>query len=199
MVWYGMVWWGGAILSPRKSLYRSKGNLNFLRGQRKRIKKGGKIMGLVSGIAAKARNAEFVKTIAKRLRGRKVAQKVNIISDEVTKTPGVLNLTTGTITYKNIGNGIRVVNPGANTPLRKLGITQVTKYPAGMYGSEPLLQFETQATIAADKLTGKRPLAIPMTIEEAKNALALGRELQAVQHKSPFEKFIDYLAPSDTI
>ena len=191
-----MVW---AILSPKNPLYRGKGNLSFLEVKRKK-KKGGKIMGLVSGIAAKAHIAETAKSIAKRFGGsRKVAQKVNIISDDFTKTPGVLNLTTGTITYKKIGNGIRVVNPGANTPLRKLGITQVTKYPAGMYGSEPLLQFETQATIAADKLTGKRPLAIPMTIEEAKNALALGRELQAVQHKSPFEKFIDYLAPSDTI
>lgn len=193
-----MVW---AILSPKNPLYRGKGNLSFLKVKRKK-KKGGKIMGLVSGIAAKAHIAETAKSIAKRFGGsRKVAQKVNIISDDFTKTPGVLNLTTGTKTFNNLGGiGIRIVEPGAKTPLGQLGVTRVTRYPTGFMGNtEPLLAFETQATIAADKLTGKRPLAIPMTIEEAKNALALGRELQAVQHKSLFEKFIDYLAPSDTI
>ena len=68
MVWYGMVWYGmvWAILSPKISLYRSKGNLSFLEVKRK-IKKGGKIMGLVSGIVAKARNAEIAKSIAKNL------------------------------------------------------------------------------------------------------------------------------------
>ena len=157
-------------------------------------------MGLVSGIVAKARNAEIAKSIAKKLGGtsRQVAMKEKFF-DVDTGLHGVKNWTTGTTTYNNIGNGIRVVKPGAKTPLGKLGITQVTKYPAGMYGSEPLLQFETQATIATNNLTGKRPFAIPMTIEDAKNALALGREFQAVQHQSLLEKFINYLAPADTI
>ena len=185
-----MVW---AILSPKNPLYRGKENLSFLEVKRKK-KKGGKIMGLVSGIAAKARNAEFVKTIAKRLRGRKVAQKVNIISDEVTKTPGVLNLTTGTKTFNNLGGiGIRIVEPGAKTPLGQLGVTRVTKYPTGFMGNtEPLLAFETHAMKETAERLGRITTPMLLTPKEAKECLALGRELKAEADKGFVQKLLGF-------
>lgn len=186
-----MVW---AILSPKNPLYRGKGNLSFLKVKRKK-KKGGKFMGLVSGIAAKAHIAETVKGIAKRFGGsRKVAQKVNIISDDFTKTPGVLNLTTGTKTFNNLGGiGIRIVEPGAKTPLGQLGVTRVTKYPTGFMGNtEPLLAFETHAMKETAERLGRITTPMLLTPKEAKECLALGRELKAEADKGFVQKLLGF-------
>lgn len=186
-----MVW---AILSPKNPLYRGKGNLSFLEVKRKK-KKGGKIMGLVSGIAAKAHIAETAKSIAKRFGGsRKVAQKVSIISDDFTKTPGVLNLTTGTKTFNNLGGiGIRIVEPGAKTPLGQLGVTRVTKYPTGFMGNtEPLLAFETHAMKETAERLGRITTPMLLTPKEAKECLALGRELKAEADKGFVQKLLGF-------
>lgn len=140
-------------------------------------------MSLTTSLISKARNAATVKNLAKKVFGpsRKVAQKVDIVSDPELKIPGVLNLNTGTKTFKDIGAGIRVVQPGENTTLGKLGFTQVTRIPAGFLGGtpEPLFSFKTKL--------GDVPMF--MSPNEAKDYLALCRELKQTAENNIIKKF----------
>lgn len=109
---------------------------------------------------------------AKKVAGKapKMAQKVSIISDDVVKIPGTLNLTTGTKTFKDIGAGIRVVQPGEGTKLGKLGIESVTTYPKDFFtNSEVLHQLQFKGA--------KKPLPV-MNAQELKDFLPLAKELK---------------------
>lgn len=145
-------------------------------------------MSLTTSLISKARNAATVRNLAKKVFGpsRKVAQKVDIVSDSHLKIPGVLNLNTGTKTFRDIGAGIRVVQPGENTSLGKLGFTEVIKYPAGFFGgkSEPLLLFESKAMQG-----GKPSRSILMTPNEAKDYLAICRNLAKTAENNILKNF----------
>lgn len=100
----------------------------------------------------------------------KPANKVLIMSDEITKIPGTLNLTTGTKTFKDIGAGIRVVQPGEGTKLGKLGIESVTTYPKDFFiNSEVLHQLKFKGA--------KNPMPA-MTAEELKQFWPLMQTLK---------------------
>ena len=130
-------------------------------------------MGLISKIASTAatKGVQAFKG-AKKVVGLtpKPANKVLIMSDEITKIPGTLNLTTGTKTFKDIGGGIRVVMPGEGTKLGKLGIESVTTYPKDFFiNSEVLHQLQFKGA--------KKPLPV-MNAQELKDFLPLAKELK---------------------
>ena len=160
-------------------------------------------MGLISRVGSKVTSAgmETVNKLAKAVKGTpKPAQKVNIISDEFTKTPGVLNLTTGTKTFKDIGGGIRLVQPGENTKLGKLGVEEVITYPKGYFATpfgdntKPLLVL---------KFKGAEKAMPPQTPEEVKATLEFMREMQKLAKENPvnkaFMKVMNYFAPKETL
>lgn len=130
-------------------------------------------MGLISKIASTAatKGVQAFKG-AKKVVGLtpKPANKVLIMSDEITKIPGTLNLTTGTKTFKDIGGGIRVVMPGESTKLGKLGVESVTTYPKDFFiNSEVLHQLKFKGA--------KNPLPV-MNAQELKDFLPLAKELK---------------------
>ena len=171
-------------------------------------------MGLISKVASRVvstgasaveRGAAAAKKAAeaagKAVKGTpKPAQKVNIISDEFTKTPGVLNLTTGTKTFKDIGGGIRLVQPGENTKFGKLGVEEVITYPKGYFATpfgdntKPLLVL---------KFKGAEKAMPPQTPEEVKATLEYMREMQKLAKENPvnkaFMKVMNYFAPKETL
>lgn len=137
------------------------------------------------------RVAEDVTTAAgkarKFIKGKpKPAQKVHIISDEVTKIPGTLNLATGTKIFKDIGGGIRVVQPGANTRLGKLGVETVTTFPKEYFGGtpQPLISLQFKGAKSA------MPLQTP---QEVKSTLEFVEDIQKLekQAKNPIYKIIN--------
>ena len=130
-------------------------------------------MGLISKIASTAatKGVQAFKG-AKKVVGLtpKPANKVLIMSDEITKIPGTLNLTTGTKTFKDIGAGIRVVEPGEGTKLGKLGIESVTTYPKDFFiNSEVLHQLKFKGA--------KKPMPV-MNAQELKDFLPIAQKLQ---------------------
>ena len=130
-------------------------------------------MSLVSKVTANiAKVSTNALKEAKKVVGKtpKVAQKVSIISDDVTKIPGTLNLTTGTKTFKDIGAGIRVVQPGEGTKLGKLGVESVTTYPKDFFiNSEVLHQLKFKGA--------KKPMPV-MNAQELKDFLPIAQKLQ---------------------
>lgn len=130
-------------------------------------------MGLISKIASTAatKGVQAFKG-AKKVVGLtpKPANKVLIMSDEITKIPGTLNLTTGTKTFKDIGGGIRVVMPGESTKLGKLGVESVTTYPKDYFIKSPVLhQLKFKGA--------KKPMPV-MTTEELKQFWPLVQALK---------------------
>ena len=130
-------------------------------------------MGLFSKIASTAatKGVQAFKG-AKKVVGLtpKPANKVLIMSDEITKIPGTLNLTTGTKTFKDIGGGIRVVMPGESTKLGKLGVESVTTYPKDFFiNSEVLHQLKFKGA--------KKPMPV-MNAQELKDFLPIAQKLQ---------------------
>ena len=130
-------------------------------------------MGLISKIASTAatKGVQAFKG-AKKVVGLtpKPANKVLIMSDEITKIPGTLNLTTGTKTFKDIGGGIRVVMPGESTKLGKLGVESVTTYPKDFFiNSEVLHQLKFKGA--------KKPMPV-MNAQELKDFLPIAQKLQ---------------------
>ena len=103
-------------------------------------------------------------------------------------------MTTGTKTFNNLGGiGIRIVEPGAKTPLGQLGVTRVTKYPTGFMGNtEPLLAFETLAMKETAERLGRITTPMLLTPKEAKECLALGRELKAEADKGFVQKLLGF-------
>lgn len=130
-------------------------------------------MGLISKIASTAatKGVQAFKG-AKKVVGLtpKPANKVLIMSDEITKIPGTLNLTTGTKTFKDIGGGIRVVMPGESTKLGKLGVESITTFPKDYFIKSSVLH--------AVKFKGaKKPMPV-MTAEELKQFWPLMQTLK---------------------
>ena len=157
-------------------------------------------MGFITKIGAKVVSSgstyakEAAAKITKMARPKpKMAQKVNIVSDEFTQIPGVLNLTTGTKTFRDIGGGIRVVQPGPQTKLGQLGIEQVTTYPKGFWGNE-------SALYALQFRGAKKPAPCLMDKNEFKSTLDFVQEMKRLAN-SPAQKlqnawngFIEYFA-----
>lgn len=148
-----------------------------------------------TGASAVERGAAAAKKAAeaagKAVKGKpKPAQYVDIISDDVTKIPGRLNLTTGTKTFKDIGGGVRVVQPGANTPLGRLGVENVTTFPKGAFetpwgaNTKPLISLQFKDAKEA------MPLSTP---EEVKSTLNFVKELKELekQANNPVNKVIN--------
>lgn len=145
---------------------------------------------------------QAVKSVNKYLKWRvpqrpQIAQKVNIVSDEVTQIPGTLNTTTGTRTFKDIGAGIRVVEPGPNTRLGKLGIENVTRFPQGYFGNEGALY-----SIRGKDQKGAFPML--MNKDEFKSTLEFLQDMKKLENPSLLKKFqnacmkvMEYLAPAE--
>jgi len=132
----------------------------------------GKLGSLASDAAlVKKRVGSFIKKTPKQ------AQKVNIISDDITKTPGVLNLVTGTKTFRDVGAGIRVVQPGADTRLGQLGVETVTTFPKGYFLDFP------QKLIALQFKGAKSAMGL-QTPQELKATLEFVKEMQKLEKQA---------------
>lgn len=123
--------------------------------------------------------------IVKNLKGGpKAGEYVDIVMDDISKIPGRLYLNTGTKVFPDFGMGCRVLQPGADTKLGKLGVETVTTYPKGFYGDEALISLQFKG--AKSPMPLQTPQEVKSTLEFVKKML----EFEKAQ-KNPVNRVIN--------